>query len=424
MSAPPPANGVAADADRQPRPGPDLHAAAGSVSGDHLGASLGARLAAASLSDETTTSPTRPPTPSTASAVPAASFPGFACLPAELRIKIWQFSFVPRVVEVHRPKSHYADDYHIDPSVAASRRQWPPMPSGAPPGTPPAAMLAKWQSCSANPAALAVSSEARACALRHYTAVIRLAANTACERLAEVRLDQHRRLYLAPQADTLAVLGEFSVPQTVELLRHIAVQGRRPRGRKSSSSSNSSTANKQQWAGVDPELASADVNGGSGVRGLRRLALSAAFIGYPGSGILLLIYGRTIFQDLEQLVLFLYDDHKPPEDWHDGHCALVDCRDTYQFRRFQVGRGAELRSSRDRGWITVGQHPIDVLDLAFGQEATDRSRAAAAAEAAIATTTVAATLDPSAGSTAAADDTGLSVKQQHATTVSVAEDVP
>lgn len=242
------------------------------------------------------------------------SFTSFTCfpdLPTELRLKIWHLSFVPRVVEVHRRKSHYADS-------ATSVGQ---------------ASLAKWQSWSANPAALAVSYEARSCALEHYSATIRLAVNTPCERAGEARLDLHRRLYIAPHADTLAMLGEFNVAQTVELMRHIASQTK-------------------------------------GGRGLHRLAMCASSIGHPGSGILLLIYGRNIFRDLDRLVLFLYDERVPPTAWTDGHCALVDCQDTYTFRRFQVGQGAELRNqSGEPGWMTVGHNPLEVLDLSFGREA-------------------------------------------------------
>lgn len=259
------------------------------------------------------------------------SFPRFPDLPTELRLKIWQLSFVPRVVEVHRRKSHYADDYHSAASGVSS-------------GSAGSASLAKWQSWSANPAALAVSYEARSCALDHYSAIIRLAVNTPCERAGEARLDLHRRLYLAPHADTLAMLGEFNVAQTVELLRHIASQTRERDGHSSHNHGRS--------------------------RGLRRLALCASSIGHPRSGISLLIYSRNIFQDLDQLVLFLYDERMPPAAWHDGHCALVDCRDTYTFRRFQVGQGAELRSrSGGPGWMTVGHGPLEVQDLAFGREA-------------------------------------------------------
>ncbi|ERT00958.1 hypothetical protein HMPREF1624_02193 [Sporothrix schenckii ATCC 58251] len=272
------------------------------------------------------------------------SFPRFPDLPTELRLKIWKLSFAPRVVEVHRRKSHYADDYHAAGGGRGSA------------GAAGPASLAKWQSWSANPAALAVSYEARACALEHYSATIRLAVNTPCERAGEARLDLHRRLYLAPHADTLAVLGEFNVAQTVELLRHIASQTVRAGGR------------------------GGHGHGHEHGRGLRRLAMCASSIGHPGSGILLLIYSRNIFRDLDQLVLFLYDEREPPADWHDGHCALVDCRDTYTFRRFQAGQGAELRSqSGGAGWMTVGHGPLEVLDLAFGREAEAASTSSSTA---------------------------------------------
>ncbi|CAK7203884.1 hypothetical protein SEUCBS139899_006634 [Sporothrix eucalyptigena] len=263
---------------------------------------------------------------------PLTSFTRFPDLPTELRLKIWQLSFVPRVVEVHRRKSHYADG---DRSSAS----------------------AKWQSWSSNPPALAVCYESRTLALEHYAANIRLAVNTPCERAGEARLDLHRRLYLAPHVDTLVVLGEFHVAQTVELLRHIWGQAR-----------------------AQPH------NEG---RGLRRLALSASSIGHPGSGILLLIYSKNIFQDLDALTLVMYAERTPPTTWRDGHMALVDCReDSYQYRYFRAGQGAELRDNRavagggngasdTRGWMKVGHGPLQVLDLAFGHEAEAAAEAAA-----------------------------------------------
>ena len=231
-------------------------------------------------------------------------------LPTELRLKIWLFSFTPRVVEVHRRKSHYADM-----------------------NTP------YYQSWSANPPALAVSFEARTAALRHYSASIRLAVNTPCELAGGVRLDLYRRLYIAPHADTLAVLGDFNVSQTVELLNVLRHADRR---------------HFSQF----------------------KLAICASSIGQAS---LLLIYGRTIFHDIEQLTLFLYKQREPPAAWRDGQCALVDCRGTYQYRRFLAKQAAELRVRRasalpeqeeNAEWITVGRRPLQVRELVFGQGTT------------------------------------------------------
>ncbi|CAK7216831.1 hypothetical protein SCUCBS95973_002941 [Sporothrix curviconia] len=321
--------------------------------------------AAAAVAASPQASPPSPPSPpSSARPLALTAFHKFNDLPTELRLKIWQCSFVPRVVEVHRRKSHYADDHASRDYTASS---------------------AKWQSWSANPPALAVCYEARALALAHYTASIRLAVNTPCERAGEVRLDAHRRLYLAPHVDTLVVLGEFHVAQTAELLKHIQAQAQahargQQQARRRSSSSSSGTSSSSASSSNTENQNSHDV------RGLRRLALSASSIGHPGSGILLQIYGRNIFKDLDTLVLVLYNARTPPSTWRDGHMALVDCRDTYQYRYFRAGQGAELRAKRDgsggespgpTGWMTVGRGPLEVLDLAFGKDAETTAAATA-----------------------------------------------
>ncbi|EPE02870.1 hypothetical protein F503_01611 [Ophiostoma piceae UAMH 11346] len=267
-------------------------------------------LSLSPVPSQQTAAPLQPPTQPFTS-VHASAFHRFMDLPTELRLKIWLFSFTPRVVEVHRRKSHYADM-----------------------NTP------YYQSWSANPPALAVSYEARTAALRHYSASIRLAVNTPCELAGGVRLDLDRRLYIAPHTDTLAMLGDFNVSQTVELLNI---------------------------------LRQADCRHFSKIK----LAICASSIGEAS---LLLIYGRTIFHDIEQLTLFLYKRRMPPATWLDGQCALVDCRGTYQYRRFLAKQAAELRVRRassampqqdeNEEWITVGRRPLQVRELVFGEGAT------------------------------------------------------
>ncbi len=130
---------------------------------------------------------------------PARRFTLFAALPAELRLKIWHFSFGPRVVEVHTRKAHYADDDRFGD--------------------------AKWQSRSRNPPALAASAEARSAALEHYTVALPLAREQPHERSGPGQLDRYRRLYISPAADTVVVLGELNVRRVGSLCVHLLTRG-------------------------------------------------------------------------------------------------------------------------------------------------------------------------------------------------------
>ena len=132
------------------------------------------------------------PDPADPGEPPIPTFALFSNLPAELRLKIWHFSFLPRVVELHKRKTHYADDDRFG-------------------GQP------KWQSRSPNPPALAVSVEARAAALEHFSVALPLTLNKESQRPGVRWLDLHRKLYFSPAADTLVVFGDLDMSRMIWL---------------------------------------------------------------------------------------------------------------------------------------------------------------------------------------------------------------
>jgi hypothetical protein len=234
--------------------------------------------------------------PASPDAAAAGDFRRFPDMPAELRLKVWHASFEARVVELHTRKPHYAADDRY---------------SGLP----------DWQSRCANPAALAVSGEARCAALERYTVAIPL------ERI-EGSSRRHRSVYVAPDLDTLAVLGELTITKIALLMRFVRMED--PRG-----------------------------------VGLRHLGLNAGCFASEGAASLLKVYAKEVFKHLDELVLFMYDSRFPPPAWEGGRCELVDVRDGHSLRRFELGRGAQLKV---RGkWMAVGRwnEPFSVKDLVF-----------------------------------------------------------
>ncbi|KAH8652304.1 hypothetical protein BX600DRAFT_441194 [Xylariales sp. PMI_506] len=105
----------------------------------------------------------------------------FPQLPPELRIKIWQHSFEPRVLEVHSRRTHYAE------------MQSP-----------------RWHSSCGNPAALSVDVEARTEALLHYQVALPLGG------------EGERLLYLDLESDTLVILGELDYRRLSALFSGVA----------------------------------------------------------------------------------------------------------------------------------------------------------------------------------------------------------
>lgn len=234
----------------------------------------------------------------------ARGFRFFPLLPAELRIRVWELSFEPRVVELHTRRLHYADDFRHGGHIY-------------------------WHSQCANPAALSVSLEAREVALARYSVAVPLAVapqGRGREVAGDSVADLHHRLYLDPASDTVALLGELDL----SLLRSLFEVVRQ-----------------------------ADPTG----RGVRRLGVSAACFKHQG---LLSMYAKTVFRDIDELVLFMYVWPMPPERWSQGLCVLEDCADKDFFRRWEMTVGKHFKTP-DGQWLKVGKanREIRIMDLLF-----------------------------------------------------------
>ncbi|KAK3373107.1 hypothetical protein B0T24DRAFT_249947 [Lasiosphaeria ovina] len=262
------------------------------------------------------------PLPSPPQAATPGTFPFFPLLPAELRLAIWHLSFLPRAIELHTRRTHYADDDRHG-------------------GTP------KWQSQSRNPAALAVSAEARAAALEFYTVALPLAAPLARNQTFELPGDQlqdsDRVLYLNLAQDTVILLGDLHYARLVRLLAWFRDEDGRHHG------------NRAPRCGG---------GGGGRGKGLRHLAMSVAPWGHPVGAATLKVYARSAFADIEEFVLFMYNERMPPADWAGGRCMLVGASaDADHYRRFVMGRGKQFREGD--GWMVVGKRPMKVVDIWF-----------------------------------------------------------
>lgn len=226
-------------------------------------------------------------------------------------------SFLPRTVELHTRRSHYADnDRHG--------------------GTP------KWQSQSRNPAALSVNAEARDAALECYTVALPLfalpARTEASERPGDLLQDSDRVLYLNLEQDTVVLLGDLQYTRLTRLLDWLRKMDKPPRRRHTAA----------------PARA----------KGLRRLAMSVAPWAHEVGAATLKAFARTVFADLDEFVLFMYLERLPPPAWTGGLCLLEEAAaDTDYYRRFLIGRGRQFRMGD--GWMVVGQRPMKVADISF-----------------------------------------------------------
>ncbi|KAH7243806.1 hypothetical protein B0J15DRAFT_501153 [Fusarium solani] len=113
------------------------------------------------------------------------SFHVFPHLPFELRLKIWRYSFTPRVP--------------------------------------------KWQSGCNNPAVLSVNSEARSAALDCYPVNLPLATFAPYEHAGDSINDLNRVLYINPAVDTVVVLGDLDYLRMSRLLSDLSL--RDPKGK-------------------------------------------------------------------------------------------------------------------------------------------------------------------------------------------------
>ena len=247
-------------------------------------------------------------------ALPLTTFPLFPLLPAELRLKIWHLSFLPRTIELHTRRTHYASsDRHGD--------------------TP------RWQSQSCNPAVLSVSAEARAAALEFYTVALPLCVSHAGP--GDLLRDGDRLLYVNPEEDTVVLLGDLDYGRLTNLLEWF----------------------RKEDAAYHSGRRGAGAGGGRG-KGLRRLAMSVAPWSHAVGAATLKAFARTVFADVEEFVMFIYKEPIPPETWRGGRVVLQEaCAEEDAYRRFVIGRGKQFREGN--GWVVVGKRPIKVVDIQF-----------------------------------------------------------
>ncbi|KIM94001.1 hypothetical protein OIDMADRAFT_173029 [Oidiodendron maius Zn] len=253
------------------------------------------------------------------------TFPAFPLLPTEIRLRVWTQSLLPRVLELHSPQAHYADQSSIATDHHSMQR-------------PPA-----FQSRSYNPAALSVNVEARTVALTVYTVALPLAP----EKRHGLALDGCRVLYISPDRDTVVLLGyapSMKVTRLVSWFReHIRVQA----------------------YGL----------GASGlVTGLCSIGVSAAQFTNNQGAQLLRIVGRELFYDVDCFILVIGPgpgcgtEQAPPDWWDGGKCLLRELSqyerdDEDQYRVFQVGVGRQFRGQD--GWMVVGRNRMRIASIYF-----------------------------------------------------------
>ncbi|KAF4338395.1 hypothetical protein FBEOM_7664 [Fusarium beomiforme] len=231
----------------------------------------------------------------------ALSFHGFPNLPVELRLRIWHHSFVPRCVELHARRSHYADDFQHG-------------------GVP------KWQSRCNNPAALSVNHEARSAAMEYYSVKFPLATGVSYDCAGDSINDPNRVLYINPAVDTVAVLGDLDYSRISRLLTSLRLS--------------------------DPEG-----------KGLLSFAVSASWTYHEGAGDTIRMLFKHMFPELVQFIVFMYDEKMPPAEWAGGVCVLEDCSHTDYYKRYAMGRGQQMRDG-DK-WMVIGKKELGVMELTF-----------------------------------------------------------
>ncbi|KAK4463056.1 hypothetical protein QBC42DRAFT_305149 [Cladorrhinum samala] len=288
--------------------------------------------------------PPRPPQPNPHQ--PLQEFHYFPLLPPELRLKIWKLSFLPRTVELHTRRTHYAD--------------WPEHHGGAP----------RWKSSSRNPAALSVCIESRLAAQEFYTAALPLVARAAPAfsaaaaggrfrtksetgsssnssssnnhkqgRVALTGDTSTRVLYVNLEHDTVALLGDLHFERLNKLL---------------------------EWFRERDESDRRTRRSKGHARGLRRLAMSTATWAHEVGAATLRAFSRTVFRDIDEFVLFMYAEPMPPLQWGGGRCELEEISaDEDYYRRFIVGRGKQFVDPVNRGWMRVGRKEMRIADIRF-----------------------------------------------------------
>lgn len=265
---------------------------------------------------------------------PLTTFHAFGNLPPELRIKIWRLTFLPRVVELH-PTS-FSNAGAVGDDVLQQQEQW--------------------QSGCSNPAALSVCSEAREIALEHFRIACPLASVTS-QQDTKIGIGavlhgkaglRRRLLYISPESDTVALLGQDT--DSTEL------------------------SNLLDW------FRDADRKR----RGISSLALGTS--GQVHDEPVTTSYDTTVLRDLNQLILFPNSELLPPSEWSargagideqslnsfrktGNKCELGSCKSSnawYVYKQWRSGKGRQFWDKQKRT-LEVGKNRIRIQDLEFSE---------------------------------------------------------
>lgn len=264
--------------------------------------------------------------------LPLSTFHAFGNLPPELRIKIWRLTFLPRVVELHPTWSNHAADVHEN-----GRQEQ------------------QWQSGCSNSAALSVCLEAREIALEHFRIAFPLTSVTTQKEaplsgtISNGRTGLRRRtLYISPEHDVVALLGQDTGSTGLSNLLDSC---------------------------RDADLKRV---------GIGSLALSTSGKGNDESATT--NFDPTILKDLDQLILFTYDELVPPSEWNargtgldekslacfrnmGNKCELVPCKSSnawYVYKEWRREKGRQFWDNQSRT-LHVGKNSIRIQDLEFAK---------------------------------------------------------
>ncbi|KAK9419072.1 hypothetical protein SUNI508_01049 [Seiridium unicorne] len=227
--------------------------------------------------------------PESDTAAGSREFTLFPSLPAELRVKIWQHTFAPRVLELHSERGHYVLPEH-----------------------------ALWCSNCGNPVTLSVCHESREEALAFYTVALPLGDKNGDP------ID--RFLYMNPAVDTAALLGDMGYSR----LRHLF----------------------DMVKALDPAG-----------RGLQRIGLSISSWAHGYAASMLQAWSKAVFKDLEQFLLLMYTESRPPANFRGGECVMEDCAGMEGFLGLTTGQGSRLKTGDS--WMVVGKTEMRVMYLNF-----------------------------------------------------------